>query len=92
MRRVAVLTQCANDVFPQPGGPQRMSDGKLSCASAERSTASRASPWPRSWSRLDGRIRSARGFADAAGFTAALDGSALGAGTAAAAVAEDNRR
>jgi hypothetical protein len=63
-RRVEPATQLAKLVFPQPGGPHKMSDGSWSAARAPLSTASRASPCPkRSATRL-GRMRSASGLDD----------------------------
>mmetsp|Transcript_24988 Transcript_24988/g.77863 ORF Transcript_24988/g.77863 Transcript_24988/m.77863 type:complete len:236 (-) Transcript_24988:134-841(-) len=52
----------AIDVLPHPGGPHKMSDGSLSCASAWRMVAFRAASWPTSSSMSRGRMRSARGW------------------------------
>jgi len=34
-QRVALATQCAKEVLPQPGGPQRIKDGKRSSCTSK---------------------------------------------------------
>src|SRR2546426_1102810 len=53
----------AREVFPDPGGPQRIRDDRVSCSMASRSgrPGPRTSSCPTSSSSDRGRIRSARG-------------------------------
>src|SRR5512137_1669599 len=61
--RTCPAMSIARDVFPVPGGPQKMSDGISPCARAMRRIlpSPRRCDWPTNSSRLRGRIRSAKG-------------------------------
>ena len=71
-------TTVANEVFPHPGGPQRMSDGSEPSARSGAKVAS-VSSCPINSSSLRGRMRSASGAEDALRLVrrAALAGSSL---------------
>eukprot|EP01048_Picozoa_sp_COSAG05_P010979 COSAG05_NODE_1003_length_6237_cov_7.337732_5_plen_261_part_00 len=74
-QRVARSTTAAKEVLPQPGGPQRIRDGRASRASSGASVSS-AADCPTKSSTVCGRIRSASGADDGGAFLVAPTGAA----------------